>query len=345
MKWPWAKPEIRSSGYTDLVVASLFDAATGANGSTAIAAIESAAGLWARSLASATLTPQSPATAPLTPTLLADVARRLCMFGESLFVIDVRGAAVVLHPVSAWDVTGGFEPESWSYRCQLAGPSTSVTRTAPYDSVLHFLYSSDAIRPWQGVGPLSRCSETKRLGTALERSLRFEASGPVGNLLSFPESSNPDGDTIADFRTGVANAKGAALVHETVVRGHGDPGGAPHNDLRPTRFGPNWPTAVSELRDPIGASILSACGVPPTLAAVSSDGTAQRESFRRFLVSTIRPVARIIETELRAKLDPTAELSFSELAASDLTGRARAVGSLVKSGGIDKERALRIAGL
>ena len=70
----------------------------------------------------------------------------------------------------------------------------------------------------------------------------------------------------------------------------------------------------------------------PTLAAVSSDGTAQRESFRRFLVSTIRPVARIIETELRAKLDPAAALSFSELAASDLTGKARAIGSLVKAG-------------
>ena len=110
---------MRSSSYTDLVVASLFDAATGANGSTAIAAIESAAGLWARSLASATITPQSPATAPLTPSLLADVARRLCMFGEALFAIDVRGK-VVLHPVSAWDVQGGFEPESWSYRCQLA---------------------------------------------------------------------------------------------------------------------------------------------------------------------------------------------------------------------------------
>ena len=331
MKWPWAKPEIRSSSYTDLVVASLFDAATGANGSTAIAAIESAAGLWARSLASATITPQSPATAPLTPRLLGDVARRLCMFGEALFVIDVRGK-VVLHPVSAWDVQGGFEPESWSYRCQLTGPSTSVTRTAPYDSVLHFVYSSDAIRPWQGVSPLSRCNETKLLASSLERSLRFEASGPVGSFLSVPEGSNPDGDTLADLRTGIAGAKGAPVLHETVVKGHGDPGGAPHNDLRPTRFGAAWPSSVADLRDPLAASILSACGVPPTLAAVSSDGTAQRESFRRFLVSTIRPVARIIETELRAKLDPAAALSFSELAASDLTGKARAIGSLVKAG-------------
>ena len=198
-------------------------------------------------------------------------------------------------------------------------------------------------------GPLSRCSETKRLATALERSLRYEASSPVGSFLAVPEGANPKGDAdvdpLAGLRTGIAGARGAPVLHESVVPGYGDKGNAPFSDLRPTRFGANWPTAVSEARDPIGASILAACGVPPTLAAVSSDGTAQREAFRRFLVSTIRPVARIIETELRAKLDPAAELSFSELAASDLTGRARAVGSLVKSGGIEKERALRIAGL
>ena len=348
MKWPWSRPEIRSSNYTDLVVASLFDAATGANGSTAIAAIESAAGLWARCIASATLTPQSPATAPLTPTLLADVARRLCMFGEALFVIDVRGAAVVLHPVSAWDVTGGFEPESWSYRCQLAGPSTSVTRTAPYDSVLHFLYSSDAIRPYQGVGPLSRCSETKRLATALERSLRYEASGPVGSFLAVPEGANPKGDAdvdpLAGLRTGIAGARGAPILHESVVPGYGDKGNAPFSDLRPTRFGANWPTAVSEARDPIGASILAACGVPPTLAAVSSDGTAQRESFRRFLLTTIQPLGKIIETELKLKLDPSASLAFPELAASDITGKARAIGSLTKAG-MSIEDARAVAGL
>ena len=70
---------------------------------------------------------------------------------------------------------------------------------------------------------------------------------------------------------------------------------------------------VSEARDPIGASILAACGVPPTLAAVSSDGTAQRESFRRFLLTTIQPLGKIIETELKLKLDPSASLAFPEL--------------------------------
>ena len=191
---------------------------------------------------------------------------------------------------------------------------------------------------------MSRCPETAALASALERTLRFEASGPIGSFLSVPEGRNPDGETLAGLRDGVANAKGAALVHETVVKGSGDPGGAPHGDLRPIRFGVAWPASVSEARDPIFQSVMLALGIPTALVS-NSDGTAAREGLRRFLTTTILPIARIIEVELRQKLDPAAELSFSELAASDLTGRARAVGSLVKSGGIDKERALRIAGL
>ena len=58
-----------------------------------------------------------------------------------------------------------------------------------------------------------------------------------------------------------------------------------------------------------------ACGVPISLTT-NSDGTAAREGLRRFLTTTIRPVAKIIETELQAKLDPAAALTFGELAAS-----------------------------
>ena len=130
-----------------------------------------------------------------------------------------------------------------------------------------------------------------------------------------PEGANPDGDTLADLRTGVAAAKGHPILHETVVRGHGDPGGAPHGDLRPVRFGAAWPSAVADLRDPIGQSVMLACGIPTALTS-NSDGTSAREGLRRLLATTIKPVAKILETELRAKLDPAAALTFGELAAS-----------------------------
>ena len=93
-------------------------------------------------------------------------------------------------------------------------------------------------------------------------------------------------------------------------------------------------------------SILSACGVPPSLAMPNSDGTAQREAWRRFLFSTISPVARIVAAELAVKLDtPTLRFAFDDLYASPiLTGRARAYSSMV-SAEMDKERAARLAGL
>ena len=345
MNWPWAKPEIRSSGYTDLIIAGLEARADGSTSSArAIAAVEVASGMWARSLSSATVEPASAALAGLTPSVLGDIGTQLCRHGEALYTLSVEGGRVVLHPVASFFVQGDYDPRSWRYQVTQSGPTSTTTRRLTADEVLHVRLSCDPGEPWRGRSPMSRCPETSALASALERTLRFEASGPIGSFLAVPEGKNPDGEMLAGLREGIANAKGAALVHETVVRGSGDPGGAPHGDLRPVRFGAAWPSAVSELRDPISQSIMLACGIPTALVS-NSDGTAAREGFRRFLTTTIRPIARIIETELRAKLDPTAELTFSELAASDLTGRARAVGSLVKSGGIEKERALRIAGL
>ena len=284
------------------------------------------------------------ALAGLSPAVLSDIGTRLCRDGEVLYVLDVLAGAVVLLPVSDWAVSGSHDPATWMYRCQLAGPSRTISRMVESAGVLHVRYSSDARQPWIGVSPLARCPTTAALGANLETRLSQEAGAPVGSLLAVPESADPDGDVLAGLRTGIAGAKGAPILHETTVKGFGDPGGAPHSDLRPTRFGANWPVAVSELRDPISLSVMTACGIPPSIAAGHADGTAQRESFRRFLLTTIQPLGKIIETELKLKLDPTATLSFPELAASDVTGKARAASSLIK-GGIEKERALRIAGL
>ena len=348
MRWPWARPEIRSN-YTDLVVQARLDSASGTTSSVrAIAALEVASGLWSRSLAAASVEPASAALAGLTASVLADIGTQLCRAGESVYTVVVEGGRVVLHPVSSFFVQGDYDPRTWIYQVTQSGPTSTTTRRLTADEVLHIRLSCDPGEPWRGRSPMSRCPETAALASALETRLAQEAGGPVGSFLAVPEGANPKGDADVDplggLRTGIAGARGAPILHESVVPGYGDKGNAPFSDLRPVRFGANWPTAVSEARDPIGASILAACGVPPTLAAVSSDGTAQREAFRRFLVSTIRPVAQIIETELQAKLDPAAELRFSDLAASDVTGKARAASSLIK-GGIEKERALRIAGL
>ena len=345
MKLPWSRPEIRSSSYTDLVVQARIDSASGTTSSVrAIAALEVASGLWSRSLASASVEPASAALSGLTPAILGDIGTGLCRCGEALYTLSVEGGRVVLHPAASFSVEGDYDPRTWRYQVTQSGPTSTTTRRLTADEVLHVRLSCDPGEPWRGRSPMSRCPETAALASALETRLAQEAASPVGALLGVPESSDPDGDALADLRTGIAGAKGAPVLHESVVTGYGDKGNAPYGDLRPVRFGAAWPSAVSEMRDPIFQSVTLACGIPTALVS-NSDGTAAREGVRRMLTTTILPIARIIEVELRQKLDPAAQLTFSELAASDLTGRARAVGSLVKSGGIEKERALRIAGL
>ena len=91
-------------------------------------------------------------------------------------------------------------------------------------------------------------------------------------------------------------------------------------------------------------AVLAACGVPPALASAQSEGTSQRESWRRFGI-TMQSVARCVAEELSYKLNsPGLRLSFDRLFASDLAGRARAVSSLVKAG-MSLEEASALAGL
>ena len=89
--------------------------------------------------------------------------------------------------------------------------------------------------------------------------------------------------------------------------------------------------------------VLSACGVPPSLF-LDADGTGQRESFRRFLHTTLQPLARIVASELSDKLEADVRLNLDGLFAADLSGRARAFQSLV-GGGMDIGKAASLAGL
>ena len=98
------------------------------------------------------------------------------------------------------------------------------------------------------------------------------------------------------------------------------------------------------LRDSVGRHVLAACGVPVELTE-TGQGTASREAYRRFLHSSVMPVADLVTQELREKLDsPDLRLSFDRLMASDISGKARAFQSLVAAG-MDVDRAARLAGL
>lgn len=341
--------EVRN--YESLILNQVLATATGSVASDAagLAAVETAAGLWARAFAGAVVEPQTRATRAVTPAVLASIARRLVRRGEAVYLIDVVNGRVALYEASWWDVRGGVR-RPWTYQVTLTGPSTTETRWVSSDQVIHAMYAHSELQPWRGLGPLQWAIATGRLSIELEKALADESAGPRGNLVTVPEGHGgdaPEGETdpLASLRSDLAKLRGGLALLETTAGGFGDKGGRPDRDWKPERLGANPPMSLAEIRAGVERAVLSACGIPPSLA-VDADGTAQRESFRRFLHATIQPVGELIAAELSAKLEEDIRLDFSRLFAADVQGRARAWRSLVGTEGkMDPDKAARLAGL
>ena len=147
------------------------------------------------------------------------------------------------------------------------------------------------------------------------------------------------------FRGDLFKAKGGTLITE--FSGNADPDaptGQRGSRIEHQRFGMERET-VDALRTATGRDVLTACGIPPSLMVPNSDGTAQRESYRRFLHTALRPMARVMESELRVKLDaPNLRLDLADLHAADSEARARSFANFIKSG-VDPRDAARAASI
>ena len=347
MRWPWQRRERRESqpftdAITDAIVAQA--AGTTAGDPSAIAALETAAGLWARAFAAATVEPAHPA---ITPAVLALCARDLIRRGESVFHVEVEAGAPILRPAGSWDVRGPWRESDWFYRLDLFGPSGNVTRFVPSDAVVHARYAIDPSRPWLGISPLGWARHTGALAANLELRLGEESSGSVSRLIPVPQDGGDggDGDPLASLKADIAKGKGRALLVETTAAAWGEgKAAAPQRDWQQSRIGPDPPPALATLRSDAAMSVLNACGVPVSLAT-DADGTSQREAWRRFVMGSIEPVARMVAVELGRKLDvPGLAFGFERLWAHDLAGRAQAFKGMVTAG-MDIERAAGLAGL
>ena len=342
--------------YTDVVINTLVTAASGSGmrAASRTAALETAASAWARALAAAEVAPVTAATRAVDPAFLSDVGRRLIRHGDCVYVIEVGPAGVRLFPASDWDVRGGYDPATWRYRVSLAGPDSTTTRTVPAAGVIHLRWAASPRQPWRGLSPLAWASETGRLSGALEEALADESGGPRGHVLPIPEGQreptddDADGDDpLADLRADLVRLRGGLAMVETMGGGYGDKGARPDSDWKSRRIGAEPPEVLATLRSDAAMSIYAACGVPPSLVTLPADGTGQREAWRRFLHGSVSPVARIVQGELRAKLDtPALSLDFTALYAADVSGRARAFRSLAgKDAKIPEDEARRLAGL
>ena len=335
MRWPW-QTEKRSGAYSDGVLRLLLSRASGSvrGDPGAIAALETASGLWSRSLSIARVEPQDEVTRAITPKFLATVGRAIVRHGSSIWAITVTNGRVVLTEASGWDITGGSDPSSWRYRLELAAPSGSESISMPSEGVLHFFWGHAPDRPWTGVSPLGFCASSAASAAGLEQRLSEELNGPVANIIPVPRDGG-DGsadDPLASLKNDISNARGGALLIETVRGGYGEgQAAAPAQDWKAQRLGPAPPDVLAKLRAEGSMALLSACGIPPGLATASSDGTAMREGYRRLGVS-VRAKARELEFELSAKLERDIHLDMDEMRDADRVGMARVVKNLVDSG-------------
>ena len=350
MPWPWRRRETRQAQqpFTDAVIGSLIAQASGTvtGDPGGIAAVEVAAGMYARSFAAAQVEPETLA-GTVTPSVRASIARELIRRGESIHLIEVVGGQVRLTPVGSWDIAGPPDPSAWWYRVDLFGPSGNTSIRVPAAAVVHCRYAHDPANPWLGVGPLQFATATGTLAANLELRLGQETGGTVAHVLPVPQDGGDgtEDDPLADLKTDIRAAKGGTVLTETTAAGWGEGRAvAPIQDWQPKRIGANPPAVLPTLRGQVFAAVLNACGVPDALAMPGADGTAQREAFRRFLTVGLEPVGQIVAAELAEKLAGPVRFDFTGTYAHDLAGRAAAFSKLVQ-GGMALPDAVAVSGL
>lgn len=338
---PSPEPEVRHDGdFTEEALAQSMAQARGSFSQIGVtAAAEICAGLWGRGFMSARPEPLNGRTASLTPAVLEQIGRSLVRRGEQVFDIQIGRNGLRLAPAESWDVTGGPDPESWDYLLSLTGPTKVRTARRVANAVVHCRYAPESGRPWRGRSPLSLCSLSAALVAETESSLRAEASGPNAKLLPVPSTRG-----VGELAAGISTAAGRALLVPTTESGWGGSADRPARDWRPSRLGMDPPQSAVTLLEQSVEQLVAACGVPNELLQ-RTDGTSLREAWRQFLFGTLAPVARMVQAELRDKLEePALVLTFDELRASDLAGRARAFQSMVGAG-MEPARAASLAGL
>ena len=288
------------------------------------AALEACAGTVGRAFAASEVAGPDSIIQALTPSIMEMIGRSLIRTGELVFLIDTQAGRLRLIPAETHDVEGGPFPEEWEYRLTLGGPSRTITHEfVPSQSVLHFRYAADPSTPWRGNGPVQVAALAGKLSAETVRALADESSGPVGRLLGLPV----DGDdaTVQALKTDIASARGKMAIIEAGDWGNA---GEARVGLKTERFGAEPSASLVDLLNVSSREIYSAVGLNGALWG-AGDAASTREAWRLCLFSVLSPLGRLVQAELQEKLEDTVTLSWQELRASDLSGRARAFQSMV----------------
>ena len=312
--------------YTDIVTNALVDAAVDPLADGYVAALEIASGQLSRAFTAAKV--EGPGANLFTPWVMAQIGRQIVEVGDSVWY---RQGSTLSRSDNYEFLPGG------GYSLNFAsGPVEATARR-----VLHIRWNIN-VGSNRGMGPLTTARTLRSLMQKLEASMSMEMNASVGHLLPIPTDGQDDG--VKALRKQIAELKGKIALIETTRSNYQQGSGmAPRQDFQVQRLGPQIPDGnrlmFTEARD----TILTACGYPISLLGVASDGTAQREAWRRYLHGTVAPLGLLVEEAAR-QLNIRIRISWESLFASDITGRARAFQSLV-GGGMPIEQAAAASGL
>ena len=346
MRLPWTKAteNYQASSYTDALIAALIRQVRGRTADVSLisetGALESAAGLVGRAFMACEVSGDPMYTAALSPQVMELVGRSLIRRGDSVFYLDTSDGLTLL-PAQTHSIAGGPMPSSWTYDVSLAGPGELKTlRPVRADGVLHFRYGCDVETPWRGNAPLGVARAVGDLVAEVTTYLTQESGKPRGGFIGTPK----DGEdaTIDQLRADVKTAAGALLFVESQDE-EWEGGGKATGGWNVKHFGPTVGAGMVEVAKMARSEALAALGINEALF-MGADSAALRESWRLALFSLIAPLGHLVEAELQGKIDPGISLSWTELRASDLAGRARSFQAMVK-GGKTVEEATQIAGL
>ena len=322
--WPWKRETRAANNYTDAVLENLLTNASGAV-QNATAAMEIAAGLWARGFASAVVTPDTLTTSALTPAVLSHVGRQLHRCGQAVMEIVMVRGRLTLQPVNSWVVEGGSDPADWEWTLTIPGPSGTFTRRVPASRVLNLMYSFEPARPWVGVGPLGHAATTLTLANRLETRLAEEMGQAVGSVLPVPNVA-----TSAKLQADLRALRGELTLVEGMQSGWNDPAQAPsqrHQDWMPRRLGGNPPDAYFARSGRTCRCRYSRRAVSRSTLLEAGQGTAARESAGgNSSTGRSQPIGRIIATALAEGLDAEGlAFDWDRLGASDISGQSSCV--------------------
>ena len=277
MRWPWSRPEIRSSTYTDVIQTALYDAALGSVGKpqpSETSAAVACCRLWSAAAASFAVEPAEPLA-----DVLAEIGWRLGRLGwyggrlegGELFTVDQFRRL----------------PSGW-YSVEWAdGDRTARAVVAPTDFLLIQLPGMRA--PWRSSGA--------EVLAALDRALAVDARKPVGLALGSGLEGALD---LAAVTTTLTSAWKESFKQGSVIVSDGKPTAA-HTGPSPQLL-----TGAANLRPDLVGSIFDTYGVPRALFLA---GAGTRESLRLFTATTATWLATLIERAARRVLGETLTVS------------------------------------